>query len=66
MTLDKPTKAIVYLGLLFRIPVALSIIAVKLAWRGVSPTVQKVGSIGFLLCHPCMVIRNWKQPSVQG
>ncbi|HJN87616.1 MAG: hypothetical protein QF714_04450 [Dehalococcoidia bacterium] len=66
MTLDKTTRAIIYLALLFGVPVVLAIIAVKLTWRGVSSTAQKVGSFGLLLCHPFMVIRRWEQSSVRG
>jgi hypothetical protein len=66
MTLDKTTKAIVYLGLLIGIPAALSVVAVKLTWRGVSSAAQRVGSIGLLLGYPFAVIRNRKQSSVRG
>jgi hypothetical protein len=66
MTLDKTTRAIIYPGLLFGIPMVLAIVAVKLTWRGVSSTAQKAGSFGLLLCRPFVVIRHRKQSSVRG
>jgi hypothetical protein len=66
MKLDKTTLAIVYLGLLAGIPVVLGMVAVKLAWHGVSSMAQKLGAIGLLLRHPSIVFRDSKQSSVRG
>ena len=64
--LDKTTLAIVYLGLLFGVPVVVAMVAVKLTWREVSSMPLKLGSVELLLGHPFIALRNWKQSSVRG